>query len=282
MRRTSASPRAVAGRRVDQYARVSSIRRLFPQAGLADQRDHLSASLEYLVDRAADRPHLAVAPDQWSGARRSRRFGSRLPSEHAVRGDRLRLALDLHDPTRLDVEDGAHETKGVGGDLHRAGLCRLLHARRDVHGVAHRRVLDTKVRAHLADDDGTRVDANANVQIQIAIGPGLLPIRTDRLDHLQPRRDGALGVVLVRDRSTEEGEDGVTHQPSHRALVAIDRSDQVLEHLVHDLGPLFGIEPFGHGRRTDHVAEQHRHDAAFALHRPTIASSFRRADAGMR
>ena len=186
-----------------------------------------------------------------------------------MRCDRLRLPLHVDGSPGFDVEERVHEPVGIVSDLHRAGLGRLLHPSRDVQGVAHRRVLDTEVRADLTDDDRARVDADADVQVEITIGSDLLSKRIHPLDDLESRRDGALRVILVGDGRTEEREDRIAHQPSERALIPIDRRDQVLEHLVHDLGPLFGIEPLGHGRRADDVAEEHRQDASFSIHRPT-------------
>ena len=163
-------------------------------------------------------------------------------------GDRHRLALDLDLAASFEIEGSADETSGV---------CRDLHAGGDIHRVSHRGVLDAQVRSDLADDDRPRVDADANVQVQV--------VTSDRLDDLEARRNGAMRVVLMGDRCAEEREDRIAHQPSHRAFVAVDRDDQELEDLVHDLGPRFGIEALRHGRGTDDVAEQHRHDAPLAL-----------------
>src|SRR3712207_7373466 len=51
-------------------------------------------------------------------------------------------------------------------------------------------------------------------------------------------------------------QDGVAHQPRQRALVAVDRRDQVLEGAVHDLGPLLRVELLGQRRRAPHVADR--------------------------
>src|SRR5207244_8799634 len=86
-----------------------------PQAGLADQRDHLSLSLERLVDRAAERLHLMRATHQLSHMRVPllRPWRARLPTQHDMGGDRLRLALDLDVAASLQVEGRAHEPGGV-------------------------------------------------------------------------------------------------------------------------------------------------------------------------
>ena len=70
--------------------------------------------------------------------------------------------------------------------------------------------------------------------------------------------DGALGVVLVRDRRAEEREDAVTGELRERAAEALD----LLAHQPHDvveeeLGPL-GAELLRDGRRAGDVGDEHR------------------------
>ncbi len=156
---------------------------------------------------------------------------------------------------------------GVRGDLHRAGLGGLLHPRGDVHGVAHRGVLQAQIRAHLADHDLARVDADSDVQIQAALGCHLRSVGRDRLHDVQPRGDRALRIVLVRDGGAEEREDRIPHQTRERALVPVDRRDQAFERAVHDLGPVLWVQGLRHRGRALDVAEDHRDDAALPLHR---------------
>ena len=69
----------------------------------------------------------------------------------------------------------------------------------------------------------------------------------------------------------QEGQDAVAHETCHGAFISDHGLDHVVERLVHNLGPLFGIEMFGERRRTSHVAKQHRDDAAFSLSASTGA-----------
>ena len=67
--------------------------------------------------------------------------------------DGLGLALDLDLAEVVDLERPAHEPVRAAGDEDRAGLGGGLHAGRDVHRVAQRRVLVAQVAADVADDD---------------------------------------------------------------------------------------------------------------------------------
>ena len=75
----------------------------------------------------------------------------------------------------------------------------------------------------------------------------------------------------MRNRSTEEREDGVSHEARKGPLVAVHRGDQILERPIHDLGPLLRIEPLGGGGRSFDVAEEHRDDSTLPVHASAAA-----------
>ena len=79
-----------------------------------------------------------------------------------------------------------------------------------------------------------------------------------------------LGVVLMRDRRTEQRKDRVSHQPRDRAAVARHRRVDEGEGAVHDDGPIFRIELLGNRRRARDVSEQYRRELALAVHRPLL------------
>ena len=62
-------------------------------------------------------------------------------------------------------------------------------------------------------------------------------------------------------RRAEERQDRVAHETGHRALVSNDRRDEMRERLVHDVGPVLGVELLGHRGRSAYVAEEHRDHA---------------------
>jgi hypothetical protein len=227
-----------------------------------DQQDRPAAVL-HAVERGAEGCHLGAAPDegrfQGSGGAHPPRRGP--AAEHPVRRDRPALPLDLHVTERLDLEQVGDQSVGLLGDLHRARLGRLLHPSGDVHRVAHRRVLLLELRPDLPDDDGSGVDADANVQVETSLAREPLAERSDRGDDLEPGHHGPLRIVLVRGGSSEEREDRVAHQAGHRAFVSVHRLDEVLVGSVHHVGPVLGVKLLGHRGRAPDVAEEHRDDA---------------------
>ena len=163
-------------------------------------------------------------------------------------------------PRSLEIEDRRDQPLRVLRDLDRAGLRGLLHARGEVHRVAHRRVFGHVLRADVADDHGAGVDADAHREVQAVLAFDLLRERFDLVQDLQRREDRPLRIILVRDGRAEEREESVAHEPGDRPLVALDRSGQDRERAVHQLPPIFRIQPLGEGGRSDDVTEQRGDD----------------------
>ena len=80
---------------------------------------------------------------------------------------------------------------------------------------------------------------------------------------LHPQRcaHGPLGVVLVGDRGTEEGDDGVAQQLVDAPAELLDVGDEPLEARLDQALDALGVEILGEGRVADEVGEQHRDDA---------------------
>ena len=232
--------------------------------GIADEEQDRPPPFVGPVERRADGRHLLLASDERGVHAPGSPNGPRSvqASEHPIGLDGTSFPFELHTAQRLDLEEVGDELVGVLGDLDCARLRRLLHAGGDVHGVTHRRVLLLEFRAHVAHHDRPGVDADADVQVEPSLPSHLLAERRDRGDDLEPCHHGALGVVLVSGRSAEERKDRVAHETGHRPLVPNDRLDQVRERLVHDVGPVLGVELLGHRGRTAHVAEEHRDHTA--------------------
>jgi hypothetical protein len=88
--------------------------------------------------------------------------------------------------------------------------------------------------------------------------------RFDVVEHGQAGEHGAFGVVLMGRGRAKEGEEPVACELAYRALKALDGFDELLEGLIHDFGPDFGVQRFGHGRGAGDIAEEHGDDAALA------------------
>ena len=110
--------------------------------------------------------------------------------------------------------------------------------------------------------------------------PVLIPIRTcsderrirlvqllDRLQDAEPGPDGALGVVLVRDRSAEHRHHRVPDELLDRPAVALDLLPQARVVGADARAHVLGVGGIRGGGEADQVAEEHRHDLALLLHR---------------
>jgi ribosome-binding protein aMBF1 (putative translation factor) len=86
----------------------------------------------------------------------------------------------------------------------------------------------------------------------------------DASDHVQRRADGAVRIVLVRDRRAEEREHRVPLELGDRAFVAKDGRRHDVERLIDDLRPVFRVHPLGQGCGANHVGEQGGNRFAFA------------------
>jgi hypothetical protein len=108
-----------------------------------------------------------------------------------------------------------------------------------------------------------RVDADPNVEVDIG------QRRSEALhgvDDVEAGEDSALRIIFVGNRRAEERQQAIAHEPGDRSLVSMDGRRHPLEGAVHDLGPVFWIEPFGEAGGVHHVDEQDREEASFAAH----------------
>jgi hypothetical protein len=136
-----------------------------------------------------------------------------------------------------------------------------MSSRRDVDGVSHGVV---GVVAVLADHDRPRVDGDADGEVDAV---GLLHvggIARDRPLDRHPRANGALGVVLVRERRAEHGVELVADELDDRSVVALDLRAHHAQNLAHEQTEALRAEPLRDRRRADDVGEEHGHDPALA------------------
>ena len=133
----------------------------------------------------------------------------------------------------------------------------LLHARRQAHRVALRRVVHAQIVADLAHDDLSGIEAHANRKVQSARQPQLIGVGPERVAQVQRGVAGALRVVLVGDGRAEQRHDAVAGVLVHRAFEAVHAVGKDGEEAVEDRVPLFRIDLFGQLHRALHVGEQH-------------------------
>ena len=133
-----------------------------------------------------------------------------------------------------------------------ARLGHRLQPLRGVHHVAHRRRV--AARSHRADEDLARVDADPDAHRHGEIGTHA----GKRLVHPERGADCPLGVVLVSDGRTEEGDDLVTHDLVEAAAERRHVGHEPLEAVVHEPLDLLGIGDGRHAGEADEVGHQDR------------------------
>ena len=178
--------------------------------------------------------------------------------------DRLGLALDLDLAEIVEVERVAGKAARHLGDHDRAGLCGGLHPRGHVHRVAQRRVLVPQVGPDVADHDRAAVDAGADPEVDALCCLQLAGELVGGIEHVERGEDGALGVVLVRDRGAEEREQRIALELGDRALVAKDSAGHEVEGLVDERRPVLRVDLLCEPGRAHDVDEERRHGLALA------------------
>ena len=138
-------------------------------------------------------------------------------------------------------------------------------SRREVRGVADGRVVHAEVRADGADHDEARVDAHPHAELDAVRSPHFIGQRAELPLDRERSAQGAMGVVLVRDRRAEQRHHAVAQELVDRSLVAVHFGQDDFEGPIHDAVDVLGVEALGHGREARHVGEHHGDALAFSL-----------------
>ena len=169
----------------------------------------------------------------------------------------LTHALQHLRPAVLDHEHPGHHALRRGGDDHRVGLGRALHARRDVRRLA-------EDLAAVGDHHRSSVEADAHGQARpVAGGEGGVE-RPHGVNDCKGRPDRPFRVVLARRGPAEVDEQAIAEFPGDVAPEAPDGARGGLLVLPDEVTPLLGVELLREGRRADQVAEEDRQLATLA------------------
>ena len=129
--------------------------------------------------------------------------GSSLPFRESAPTSSNAIALAAVRIRRLAHQHGAR----LGGRLQTRGGVHQVARDHPLRGVA----------------DGGRRLAREHAGASLQVETDLAPERLDRVDQLERRADGALGVVLVRHRRAPDRHHGVADELLHDAAVTLDR-----------------------------------------------------------
>ena len=141
----------------------------------------------------------------------------------------------------------------------------LLHPRGEMRRLADSGVVHVEIVPYGADDDLTRVEADADLHVDAVSAASFLGVSLDRLLHPQGRVARADRVILVGNGGPEQRHDAVAHHLVHRPLVAVDGLHHEFKHRIKDLAGLFGIAVGEEFHRALEVGEEHGHLLALAF-----------------
>ena len=193
-------------------------------AGLAAEQHQLPLAVSRPPPAVEQQGQLRRAPDQRCQARGRfpRLEAARRPArpQHAPGRHRRGETLELARAELGEVEQAGDEPPRAGADHHGPGLGQRLQPGREVGRLADRVALarPTLTAAGVANHHRAGGDADPGPERGAARRrePG------DRPDELEPGADRALGVVLVRLRVAEVGEDAIAEELGEMAAVAGD------------------------------------------------------------
>jgi len=125
--------------------------------------------------------------------------------------------------------------------------------------VPLRRVVHAQVVTDLSHNYRARVEAHADREAEFLLALELLRVALEILSEVERRIAGALRVVLVGDRRSEERHDPVARVLVDRALEAMHPVGQDLEEAIHDLVPLLQIDALLKIHGALDIREEHGH-----------------------
>ena len=217
-------------------------------AGFPEQQHELCAfARQRRVEQSPEQCHLGLAADEQGRTVGVAVAWWRNGLDRGPRLDGALAALDDERPERLEPDGSSGRLVGEGTDDDLSGSGNALQATGGVHDVTHRRVVAAGPQR--ADEHLARVDADAHLRAY----PVLVAQARERPLHLQRGAHGALGVVLVRDRSAEERDDGVADDLVDLAAERGDVGDETLEALVDEV-----LHRLGVGRPRENVVNPTR------------------------
>jgi hypothetical protein len=167
---------------------------------LAYYGDDLPLSPSRFVEGLAKMVELLAAPHEPGEPpcrRRLKARACRRRSRKLEHVDWARQPFDRDRTDRDDFDEPLGEPESLGGQPRRARGRELLHARGQVGGLAHRRVVHTEIAPDGAHDDLAGVEANADLHLNAVIPANLGRVAADGLLHREGSVASADGVIFM-------------------------------------------------------------------------------------
>ena len=177
------------------------------------------------------------------------------PAPEPFDGDRPQ-GVDLHQPL--------HQAQGGRREADAARRGQLFHARCQVRGFPHGRVVHVQVVANGAHHHFAGVQADAHTQFQATGAADVVGVGAHGGLHRQGGIAGAQGVVLVGNGGTEQGHNAIAEHLVHRALEAVHGVHHAVQRRVEELLGGFGVEAANQLGGVFEIGKQHRHLLALA------------------
>ena len=217
----------------------------------------------------AQRLKLAVSTHERCAGLTGVMVGLRGLTNIAEHEHRHAVTLALHPPLtqRNRVDIWIDQPSRRLGEVHRTWLGKLLHARRQIGGVANRGVVHPQVVSNAANDNRSRVEPHPHRQggVEGRARPRLM--LPDRLLDARRGERGTPRVVFARDGRPEQRHETIPQELIDGALISMNlchrNGEERLEQRVHALLP----KPLGENGGVGEVAEEHGDLLSLALDR---------------
>jgi hypothetical protein len=212
-------------------------------ARFPDQHHHLPLAAAGAAQRVMELLQLARALHEAGQAARRRCVEPRTqgpgPSQLIDR-DRLLQPLHRDRPQGVDLDVALHQPQGLAGQQRGPRAGELFHARGQMCGLPHRRVVHVQIIAdcayHLAG-----VQPDPDLHIEPLTLTQLLGIAADGVLHAQGGIAGAHGVIFMGQRRPKQGHDAIAHNLIDRAFVAVHGVHHPRQDWVEELTGFLGV-----------------------------------------
>jgi hypothetical protein len=247
---------------VDPRAELGEQTRL-ADSRLAGEGDELDVRLpQHALERIPEEAELVLTADEGRRGRRGDADATARAERSPERyGPRLTLDGDGHQLLVLDQRTGP--AVGLLADHEGSDRRHALEARGGVDDVACGDSLALAGPGTQRDDRLTGRDRGPDGKLE----PFLLVQLLDRVEYPEGCANGALGVVLVRERSSEHRHDRVTHELLDGPVEALDLASHPRVVGAKRGADILGIGPVGTGCELDQVDEEDRDDLPFLARR---------------